>query len=265
MSKVCYVTAYLDIGRGDWVNFKRDFDTYLEHFTPYIKLFDDNKNENVEMIVYIDEKYYERLNKLIRSDIPIRLIKINEKFLIKNSEIWNHLQKEIEILDSKEYKTRFKHRLKFPENNNAKYTLVNHIKIDYIVYSMGLSQANYFCWTDFGYFQNKNRIPSKLIDINKLDLDKVNFTLINPLTEHDKNILYTMDYAPERFGGFFFFGNRDILKKYRDLYSKVHLYFQKNNLVDDDQHLSLRCYFLKPDMFKLHMLGGWHKALIYFQ
>ena len=60
------------------------------------------------------------------------------------------------------------------------------------------------------------------------------------------------------------FGNKYNLLKYQRLYHLVHSKLQENYIVDDDQHIALRCYFEYEDMFKLYTLG-WHKALKHFQ
>jgi hypothetical protein len=64
---VCYVTAYLNIERDKWSNFSRNFDTYLEHFSPFIKLFQKTNCDNDEMIVFIDEKYKKIVTKIFNS------------------------------------------------------------------------------------------------------------------------------------------------------------------------------------------------------
>ena len=39
-----------------------------------------------------------------------------------------------------------------------------------------------------------------------------------------------------------------------------------NNISDDDQHVLLRCFLKRPDMFQLFKIGlGWPKALTTFQ
>ena len=263
---VCYVTAFLDINRGSWLNiFKRDFNSYLTSFLPYVKLFQENDTSNYEMIVYIDDKHYLKLLSVIPSNLPIRLVKINNTIMNDISPLWCKLDREEEIMKSDEYREIFKKRLHFPENHNPRYTLINHAKVDFMVNALDMTKSKFLCWTDFGYFKLPSNIPKKLLDISKLDKDRVNYTLINPITKKDRCLPYILHYAPEKIGGFFFFGNRDIIKKYQELYHKIHTWFQENNLVDDDQTLALQCYFENSNLMKLHMLGEWHKAHLYFQ
>lgn len=271
---ICYVTAFIDIGRDEWTNqFKRSHTDYFQSFEPYINLF--NKQNKHKMLVYIDSKYHDFLQQFLtdRNSKNIELICISREqlsssmFVNNPPPMWYRFNREKEIMESSDYKNRFRDRLCFPENHNPAYTLINHSKIDFIINALTKSSAEYFCWVDFGYFKLPEYMCDRLLDINKLNRNKINYTLINPLNENDKNIMYTMHNAPERIGGFFFFGPRSLLKTYQILYHSVHLYFQNQGLCDDDQHIALRCYYKNPELFELHYPpgGGWHRALQYFQ
>jgi len=263
-STICYVTAFLDIGRNDWKTFNRTFDNYIESFKPYINLFKNANSSDHSMIVFMDDRLVEQLCSLIPEGVPIRVVPINKEIMSK-WPLWSKYETEANIMRSEKYKTLMKDRLGFPEHNNPSYTLINHSKVDFIAEATRLCNSPYFCWTDFGYFKIPDYKCTELLNINKLDTKRINYTLINPLTESDKDLMYTMLNAPERIGGFWFFGPKLAMLKYQALYHYIHSEFIKNNLADDDQHLALRCYFQEPDLFKLHMLGGWHKALKEFQ
>lgn len=261
---ICYVSTFLDIGRTFWNNkFVRSVYTYLNCFKPFVKLFPKEGKE--KMIVFIDEKHSKEFKEMIENS-NIHAIEINMDFMSKNIHVWKSLNREREIMNSQEYKTKFANRLTFPENTIPEYTLINHAKIDFVNLAIDLEkQYEYFSWVDFGYFQNESNIPTNLLDLNKLNLNKVNYQLLNPITEEDKNIMYTMIHAPERIGGFFFFGNRKTLKEYQNLYHSILEEFQNNNLADDDQHIVLRCFFKNPSLFHLHYNPKWHNILIDFQ
>lgn len=275
MTRICYVSAFLNIGRDEWVNFTRSFEDYLDSFLPYIELFKKHHDKNVNgekwcMVLFIDARHYdcvcEKIDE-VYDQMPITIVPIDDDFLNQNSPLWTRLNREREIMESVEYKTKFAHRLRFPENSNPKYTLINHAKVDFLAYALNHidTVSEFFCWTDFGYFKNKNLMPESLLCLNKLDIYRVNYTLVNPITQNDSDIMYTMNNAPEVIGGFFFFGNRDVLLKYQKLYHEMHLRLQNLNLADDDQHIALRCVFEQPDLFCLHLLGRWHMAHLHFQ
>lgn len=260
---ICYVTAFLDIQRENWSTFRRTFDEYFQAFTPLIDLFKDDNNNH--LVVFMDKKRSEKVKQYVNNLQNVTVIDIDEDYLQNNSILWKRLPKEIEIINSIEYKKVVSHRLSYPEHSNPRYTLINHAKIDFVNLAVQMVTNPYFCWVDFGYFSKPENIPKRLLDVNLLDRNKINYTLINPISVIDSNVLYTLQNAPEKIGGFFFFGSRERMIEYQKLYHLVHETFQKNNIADDDQHLVLQCYFAKPDLFALHAVGGWHKALLAFQ
>jgi hypothetical protein len=261
---ICYVTAYLDIKRETWNTFSRDFSSYLKSLKTFLEVYKAVSRKGNELVIYIDECRYEQICEYIKDIDTLTVVKINEKSLRSISKLWSRLERETEIIESEEYKNLLKHRLQYPEHNNPKYTLINHAKIDMTAYSTTISNCDYFCWIDFGYFEKTEIMHKRLVNIDKISKDTINYTLINNLTVLDKDLYYTLFYAPERVGGYFFIGNREKILEYQKLYHEVHEDFQKRNLADDDQHLALRCFFSNPKLFTLYNLGGWHRALLFF-
>ena len=39
-SKICYVTAFLDLDRKNWKSYSRSWEKYLNDFMPYLYLFE---------------------------------------------------------------------------------------------------------------------------------------------------------------------------------------------------------------------------------
>jgi len=266
MNNICYVTSYYNINRESWTGFSRSFDEYLIEFNPYIKLFNKDNCGNDILIVFMDEKNIIQFKKQFdETKVNIKVISTNDEFM-NTLHIWKTLEKEQEIMNDDNFKQLLGSRCIYPEHIYPKYTLINHCKIDLICSLFDKYDYDYYAWVDFGFFKLGCNIPSKLIDINKLNLNTINYSIINPLEEIHKDILYNLQVAPEIIGGFFFFGRKDKLLEYQELYHLMLEYFQnKLNIADDDQHLALQCYFQKPELFTLHFLGAWHKALVFFQ
>lgn len=254
---ITYVTSYYDIGRENWEEFGRKNSEYINAFDNIISLFEKNSDE--KLITFIDEKYFDLINKKIEHINNIKLIKLNENFLNKFT-VWKTIDKEREIMNSDTFKKIVGQRIKYPEHTYPEYTLINHCKIDFICYliDFNLTNTEYFSWFDFGYFSNKLNLPEKLLDLYKLDIEKINFNLINPIEGITKNVYYHLMYAPEIVGGGAFFGRKDKLKEYQNLYHNILFTFQNNiNITDDDQHIILQCYFLNNNLIKFHKKYGW--------
>lgn len=257
---LCLVSAFLDIGRGNWRVFRRSIAQYFVHFLPYT-------NMKHEMIVFMDDKYIDNLRQLCCNAPHITIIPINREWMSKNIHAYQQLHREVAIMRSSNFRKLIYHRHAHPECSQPEYNIMQHSKVDFVCYAIEkkLSQAEYYAWTDFGYFQNPSRVPKNPLDLTKFDLERVNFQGINPVTEKDFDIMYTLVAAPERVGGFFYLGGIPQLQQYQLLYHTVCDKFYNNNIVDDDQHIMIQCLAHQPDLFKVWNLGGWHLTYTHFQ
>lgn len=263
----CYITSYYDINREQWTNnFKRCFDDYLITFEPFISLFNSEYCGDDEMIVFIDSKQYERLQELINSKPKsnISLHSINSETM-NQLHMWKTLEKEREIMNLESFRKLLGERHIFPEHNYPEYTLINHSKIDIVcrAIDLNLSKHNIFAWVDFGFFAKDTNIPNFLLDISNFNLDKINYSLLNPIEKINFDIEYNLMNAPEVIGGFFFLGSKEKMLEYQKLYHETLDYFQNIlKIADDDQHLVLQCINKNPDLFSFNTkIYGWHKVL----
>jgi hypothetical protein len=265
MNKICFVTAFFDLNRETWTKYERSLDHYFNSFVPLIKLLRKEPEESY-LVVFIDKKHRLRLDEIIGDTPNITVIDIDEKYLEEHIPIWKRIDEEKRIMETIEYKELISHRIEHPEHNNPQYTMINHAKIDFIINAMDIIDYQYMTWIDFGYFGgDSKRIPVHLLDINKFDLDKINYSLVHQIDDRDKDIIYTLKEAPYKIGGFFFFGHRNVIRSYQELYHSTHKELQEQGIVDDDQHIALRCYFKNPNLFKMHHLGWYNRAMVYFQ
>lgn len=262
---LCVVTSFLDIGRSEWTTYSRTVNEYFTSFIPYLRLDHD-------IIVFIDDKHAAALQALIDADVNaanIMVIPINREWMKRNIYAYSKLDMENKIMQSEDFKKIIQHRTHCPETYSPEYNIMQHSKIDFVCYAIerGLSKAEYFAWSDFGYFKTNEMQPKSRVsklDLTKFNLSKINFQTINEVDDKDAIIMYTLIYAPEKIGGFFYLGSKDLLKEYQSLYHSVYEKFHRMGLVDDDQHFMLQCYFAKKDIFHLWNLGGWHKIYTTF-
>lgn len=260
------VTLFYDIGREKWKAFPRSAEQYIESFDIFLKY--DNK-----MIIFVDDRYFELIDSKVKKSKHNnkKVFPINLNWLKTNIWAWGKLEKEKEIINNENYKNLVRNRVEknYPENTDPFYTILTHSKIDVVNYAIesGMVDSNFVGWVDFGYFYNKSTpdyLPMGNFNSEKLDNDKVNICLIRPIEEIDKNIVYTLQNAPEKIGAYFFWANKHKLKEFQSLCHKWLDHFQSVNIADDEQHLWLQCYFENPNLFKLHTFYKWHQALRVF-
>lgn len=261
-ARLCLVSAFLDIGRQDWSTFRRSMQQYFANFSPYTRISHD-------MIVFMDDKHIETLRKVCGDSPHIKIIPINREWMHEHIHAYRQLPREREIMESESFKKLVSHRLGHPECSKPEYNIMQHAKIDFVchVITHKLADAEYFAWTDFGYFQDPSRIPKKDrfgLDLSKFNLERVNFQAMSNITKQDFNVMYTLTQAPERVGGFFYMGAPAQLLKYQELYHEVCRDFHTNGIVDDDQHIMLQSLMRNPTLFAVWNMGAWHVTYLAF-
>lgn len=263
--RLCYVTAFLDIRRDRWSHFQRTVDHYFQEFQPMLNMFLDHPDaSNYDWVIFMDREHVRHLPRVLPPNIIVQ--EIDEAYLEEHSPLWQRLDREAAIMASEAYQAIVRHRLHHPEHTVPKYTIITHCKVDFVHLAAEIvPEATHFAWVDFGYSKDPGTVPRQFLDLGKMEADKVTFALVNPIDPMDQDVVYTLQHAPEKVTGSFFCGTKAALVAYRELYHRVHELFQHNNIADDDQHVELQCIFQRPDLFSLHHLGGFHKALTTFQ
>jgi protein YibB len=267
---IVLVSSFLDIGRGEWKEYSRDPRVYIESFLKYL-------DYEYEMIVFVDERYYQEITRSYNKSIHKNkiIIPINEEWCKKNLESWKSLERYREIMSSEYYRKIVDQRINlgYPENTSPEYNIINHSKIDFINYCIdkNLSSSDFFCWTDFGYFSailknEKENYPKSILNPSLINYDKITFFLRNKIAEQDENPIYTLINSPEKFTGSFWCGNSKNLKILHNLYHSSLREMIDKNIADDDQHLYLRCFLKNPEIFQLYLSEKeWPRALKYLQ
>lgn len=250
------VTAFYDIGRGNFKKYGRTSEEYVKAFYNYLDM-------EYKMIIFIDDRYlqpiltyYETCKFKNKKFIPI-----NKNWLVDNIYAWKQLEKDKRIITSEFYKTLLEHRIAMnkPETLYSEYNIVNHSKIDFINYSIDNGYVNdkYVFWSDFGYYHsildnNKTFFPNTILDTRKFSPTKINCMIRDNILPQDNNILDIALSGKVTIIGTFYGGHISIMKQFQELYHSCLEELYSNNISDDDQHVLLRCYLKNPDFFQLY-------------
>lgn len=261
------VTAFFDVGRSGWRKSPKDTETfYVASFRHYLSVNMTNK-----MVVFLDK----RLIHLLPSNIyRVQIIPIDYEWLEANTKSWQQRETATRVMQSTLYQTLLYDRIKegYPENIYPEYNLINHSKIDFIVYAIkqGLVPRDAsVAWTDFGYhfsvYGPQGPFPNQTIRL--LNTDKLTFCLVQPPTKEDADVGHTLTVARPTFTGGFFGGPQDLLLELHTLYHTCLDVFYTCGIADDDQHIYLRCWLRQPELFQLYLKApedAWPQALSYF-
>ncbi len=264
-NSITIITAFFDIGRGNWNaksgrsdRLERTADTYFNHFKRLAKL--DNK-----IIIFTSPDLKDKILKL-REGKPTHIITIDLqrkfKFIINKISSIQH---------SDSFKSLIKpEQLQNPEYWSAEYVLVTNLKAYFInkYIELGLSSDELIAWIDFGYIRKAKTLNGITEWKYPFDQNKVNFFSIKDnLNLQDKKGIMEKAINNDTYiiGGVIVATKEKWIEFY-------HLVFQtqkkliQSGLIDDDQGVFLICASQKPSLVKLNYLGHmeWFKVFKLF-
>lgn len=247
MNDISIVTAFFDIGRGDWTPDKglphylqRTTETYLERFGHMAKL------EN-EMFVYtspelapkIDELRKGKKTKIFTLDFPNSFVELREKV--------SSVQK------NPEYQAKINPmQVRNPEYWNADYVVVNLLKSSFVNQSIPFIDNDLIAWLDFGYCREPINVTKWQYPFAK---DKIHFFNIKEWKEgtYIQDVITNNDV---HITGPMIVAGKELWPKLEYLVNHGIKELLNNNLIDDDQTLLLMSYLYSPDLFELHPVSS---------
>lgn len=260
---ITIVTAFFDIGRGDWSvdnghpsYLHRDNETYLSYFKNLSKL--DN-----EMIVFTSKEFAPYIRKA-REGRPTEVIIIDID--LKFKYVLNRIK---DILRSDIFQSKIPegHRHN-PEYWSEKYVLITNLK----TYFVNKAIQNFdllndlVAWIDFGYCRNNETILNIKNWYYPFDDRHIHFFTIkrykyfsifkNPRfpTNRKQVISAILNNKVYVIGGVTV-GHQHVWEDFSIIVDRCQKDLLLQNLVDDDQGIYLMCHIMQPDLFKFHYLG----------
>jgi protein YibB len=248
MSEISIVTAFFDIGRGEWTPDKnlphylqRTTDTYLERFSHMAKL------EN-EMIVFTSEDMVDRIKEL-REDRPTSIITMDFKNSFKNLR-----DVVTKVQQNPDYQAKINPmQVRNPEYWNADYVVVNLMKASFVVEAIrrGAIDNELIAWLDFGYCRDE--VTLKKVTTWSYPFDKEKIHLFNIKDWQEGTVIQDVIANNDvHITGPCIVAGKEMWPTLQTLVAHSMDELIKNDLVDDDQTLLLMSYLLKPELFELH-------------
>jgi protein YibB len=248
MSDITIVTAFYDIGRGDWTPDKglphylqRSTDTYIERFTHLTKLAN-------ELIVVTSPDIGKRL-KQISNKVKIIEYDPFEEFSTTSSKI-------IGIQESVSFKQMIHpSQVKNPEYWSPKYVLVNLLKSHFV--NMAIEKEfvsnDLVAWLDFGYCRGEHTLPKSLKWSYDFDPTKIHLFAYKDLV-HGRSLQEIIATNDVHILGAKIVAHKKLWPVMENMMFNAFELLYFNQLVDDDQTLMLICANQKPEIFEQHRI-----------
>lgn len=251
MNDITIVTAFFDIGRGEWTPenglphyLHRTTETYLERFAYMASL------EN-QMVIFTSEDLAPRIEE-IRTGKPTQIIVMDFKssFVELKSEVSR-------IQNSEDYKKMINPtQIKNPEYWNSDYVVVNLLKSTFVhrAIKMNLVDTDLIAWLDFGYCRDVNTLNGKQKWSYDFDREKIHFFNIKEFKE-ETYIVDVISNNDVHITGPCIVASKDLWPKLELLVEHAVKELIQYNLIDDDQTLLLMAYLFNPELFELHKVS----------
>jgi protein YibB len=252
MNDITIVTAFFDIGRGDWTPDKglphylqRTTQTYLERFGHMAKL------EN-PMVIYTS-KDLEKEIKFLRQNRQTEVLVVDFPNSFKPlREMVTKIQKD------PEYQAKINPmQVRNPEYWNADYVVVNALKSTFVskAIELGLVKTDLAAWLDFGYCRDESTLNGVQKWSYPFNKDKIHFFNIKDWKEGTiiQDVIANNDV---HITGPCIVAGKELWPKLEHLIYHSVNELVKNNLIDDDQTMLLMAYLFQPELFELHKVSS---------
>jgi protein YibB len=250
MNDITIVTAFFDIGRGDWSPDKglphylqRTTQTYLERFGHMAKLEND-------MVVYTSKEFVDDI-KFLRQDRPTTILTLDfpNSFKVLREQI-TRVQKD------PDYQAKINPmQVKNPEYWNADYVLINTLKSSFVNRALPQINTELVAWLDFGYCRDESTLNGVEHWQYPFDEDKIHFFNIKEWEEGTfiQDVIFNNDV---HITGPCIVASKTMWPILEGLVHHSVDELLKNDLIDDDQTLLLMSYLQKPESFELHPVSN---------
>jgi protein YibB len=250
MYDVSIVTAFYDIGRGQWTADKglpgylhRPMDVYLQRFKYLTKLENNITVITAPNLVNVIAEYIGYC-----ANVTIIAFDLEKEM--------QHLKAQISLIQTSD---RFKQKinpmqLRNPEYWSADYVLVTGLKAFFVQHAIELGQVknDTVAWIDFGYCRSETNVDG--VTKWTVDFDPKLIHLFNYKDYTGENIATIVSNNDVYILGAKVVANKSLWYKLNQWMLESQLELISQGLVDDDQGLWLNSYINHPQDFEMHRI-----------
>jgi predicted O-methyltransferase YrrM len=243
---ILFITAYKDINRDNWPNFKRTKEEYFSYFYNLASTIKYN------LIVFVEDNIKDELCKKynFKENIIFKDLNKVETFYQK------YLEKDKLIMDSDIYKNKIPNSEKgYPEHLYSEYNMINHSKINFVKEAKRqFPTYEFYSWIDFGMIRYTSLTPSNLQPL--LLPKKIIYQNLLPITKllPEEYMLTTSNVF---IAGSAYIIHTSLIEIFEKLYEEKINNWQERYITDDDQNLILQIYYNNPQLFTLIYNSNW--------
>uniref|UniRef100_A0A0R3RRG1 Uncharacterized protein n=1 Tax=Elaeophora elaphi TaxID=1147741 RepID=A0A0R3RRG1_9BILA len=264
-SEFTLVTALLDIGRGDWWEYRRPMEVYYGFLENLLKL-------KVNLVIFVDKKSVRHVytrRKLYHLEHITKVIPTT----LTELPLYRYMKAATEVIADERSGKRWDQRWdrsmsSHPEAKSPKYDILVNSK-SYFLYNASLSnpfKSEFFAWLDAGYAHgNQSIFPPSFHWHPTLVRRKISLIKVTPF--YDNIMRYTLDDLYRKnwavISGGFLGGDIYALNRFHQLCHQMVIDLIYRKYVDDDQTTLVLLIQRYPSLFNV-VHGDWFDAFNLF-
>lgn len=140
------VSAFYDIGRGQWQHYQRSSDRYFDCFERLCLLKND-------IVVFSQPQFRERFEAIQRRKPNLSVV--YDDIFGRHATLLERIRR---VQQDPAYRAGIG-PIDSPEYNSAEYVLVNALKSDFCCQALAQSRHEQVAWIDFGYLRKPRQLP----------------------------------------------------------------------------------------------------------
>lgn len=239
-----YVTAFKDIGRGNWDVFTASTEFYIQNFLRLCQVCP-------RLVCYVEPD----IMNLLKDKVPQTCMLLSydaSKTFLKYESVEKH------IMQKAAYKNALVHRLHHPEHCKPTYNLVNHNKIHFIRRTAEiLPEFQFYAWVDFHYTRHGDiQFETTYPDLPIHQITICAFSGKENLMEQ-KTPLQIAKESKDIIQGSTFFVPSGLVHILYHEYEQQVLYNYRCGVADDDQSVHLAILLRRPELYNLIVTEQW--------
>ena len=257
---ILYVSAYRDIGRGDWPC--KHPRTNAKYFESFVRLAE---RLHAPLLLYCDPA--------VRPSLPalpswVYVLDLADAVHADGESLFSDKYAAIETKIASS--AAFQELLgsdgpRKKETSHALYNLVNHDKVLYIRDAArrcaGCPAFTHVTWLDFGLHKHGSAsdadVPSQQIDIAKLPSDRVLYQAVKKPPELPMSLLEMLHCRDVFIAGSIWVISIHLAEHYATVYEQELQRWHAEGIVDDDQGLVYQLHLRHPSLFDLFVHKKW--------
>lgn len=231
------VTAFYDIGRGQWQHYQRSSDRYFDCFERLCLLQND-------IVVFSQPQFRERFEALQRRKPNLSVV---------YTDIFQAHATLLERIRRVQQDPAFRAGIgpiESPEYNSAEYVLVNYLKSEFCCRALEGNRHEQVAWIDFGYLRKPRQVPRSRRWQSPWS-QGIHFLGLRPIAE-PLDLLKTIQTNTVYIQGCHLVAQRSDWPLMRDGMAAAMEELLAQGWVDDDQTLLLMLALKHPDRITVH-------------